>query len=129
MIKLARAAFKAAVNSLNLAEELWIASLTGAGGTSDTSTGAEIYYNRARCFYSMELWGDTIKDLNKVDEIRPGHVPSLMLRGNARIRLGQYPQVSEEKNRRTWRAPKDLYAPSPSLLGRWKNSTALHLLA
>ena len=40
----------------------------------------------------MNDFSGAIKDFNRVIDKCPFHVPSLMLRGNSRICLGQYPQ-------------------------------------
>ena len=116
--KQAHAAFKVAIDSFNVALELWISSLNSVTGHADISTGVEIYYNRARCWYMMNEFPDAIKDLNRVIKITPNHVPSLMLRGSARMDMGQYPQARrdfakicnrcEEEGTKAWKAADEL---------------------
>ncbi|GMH46426.1 hypothetical protein TrRE_jg4031 [Triparma retinervis] len=79
------------------ARELWVASgKAGSGVGSDISTGIEIYYNRGRCHVFSSTLPAGIKDFNRVLEMNPSHIPTLMMRGQARMALGQYPQARRD---------------------------------
>ena len=89
--------FGDAIISLTLAEELWVASgKAGSGVGADISTGVEIYYNRGRCNIFCENKSDGIKDFNRVLKLMPFHIPTLVMRGTARMALGQYPQAKRD---------------------------------
>ncbi|GMH60441.1 hypothetical protein TrLO_g3824 [Triparma laevis f. longispina] len=94
--------FKDAVDSLSHSLELYISSnkpgdmLNHRGPNGDLTTGVEIYYSRGRCKMLMNNFSEAIKDFNLVLEKTPFHVPSLMLRGNSRICLGQFPQARRD---------------------------------
>ncbi|GMH97099.1 hypothetical protein TrST_g4169 [Triparma strigata] len=94
--------FKDAVDSLSHSLELYISSnkpgdmLNHRGPNGDLTTGVEIYYSRGRCKMLMNDFSEAIKDFNLVLDKTPFHVPSLMLRGNSRICLGQFPQARRD---------------------------------
>jgi len=74
-----------AIMAFNLAEELCVrARILGKG--------AEIYYNRACCFFELKDSAGCIKDLDKSVKLQPTNIPALLLRARARVLLGQYPQ-------------------------------------
>ena len=103
-----REIFNNAIVSFSHALELYISSnKPDSGAAGDLTTGVEIYYSRGRCYMLAHEFSNAIKDFNRCLEILPYHVPSLMLRGNSRISLGQYPQarrwVAASREAMKWR--------------------------
>jgi Leucine-rich repeat (LRR) protein len=98
MFRKAKESLAAAVETFNFCEELWIASRNGVGGYADLSTGVEIYYNRGRCYFLMEDYADSIKDLNKVVGITPNQVRAKQhTRGRARERSERKRRMIERR--------------------------------